>query len=1176
MRVKSGGKINIPGLTASKVVGTDSGKDLVSLDTMGSGYIVQMPYGAAGQVITSNGGSTPTWETPTTVSNVAGGTAGSIPYQTAPGTTACSAAGSSGQLLASGGTSAPTWVNTFGSGSVLLAAASAPLAGYVLVWDSSGPYWSVSLITTAGVAAAAGATAGTALSNAATAQTSADTANTAITSLTGTLRAPNLFYAGPVSGVNTPAFFRTIDPADIANFSFINPNIGNASGTSLNLSDTLYLSSTYGPGLQAKHSTAYDYGIQIFSSNIGDPAKIEFENTATAQNARIGLSTTGDLQITVTTGKINIPALTASSALATDASKNLVSIANTGTGNNVLATSPALTTPNIGVATGTTLSVTSTDYFPFKATQTSSSGGLGTYLVNSGNSTSVYFASSDTAFQSGAALIQTGQATDIFLAPNNLTAMRIKSGGLINIPGLTASSAVATDASKNLVSVANTGTGNNVLATSPALTTPNIGAAAGTSLQLTGLTASSALATDASKNLVSIANTGTGNNVLATSPSLLTPDIGYATGTSLTVTGYDYFPLTGIQTNSVYGVGTLLENSGNSTNVYYGLSDPTFQSGAALVSTGQATDIFLAPNDTTAMRIKSGGQINIPGLTASKVVGTDSGKNLVSLDTMGSGYIVQMPYGTLGQVLTSNGGSTPTWETPTGGSTNVTGGTAGSIPYQTAPGATSCSLAGTAGQILKSGGTGSPTWTSTTGSGNVVLATSPSLTTPNIGVATGTSLAVSGTTYFPLDLTQTSAGSGLQIRLQNTSVGTPGAVAFGLSDGFFQQGAAFISATNDVFIVPGGSTALRIKSGGLINIPGLTASSAVATDASKNLVSVANTGTGNNVLATSPALTTPNIGAATGSSLSLTSSASPWNAVQMVQTGTGNLAICNFFNSTDNTAVYMGLASSQFQAGAGLIQTAQATDIFLAPNSTTAMRIKSGGQINIPGLSASSLVATDASKNLVSTNAYMTGGAPNLVILTGSGTYNVSSGCRYYKIVAVGAGGGGGYGSLSGLENAAGGGGGSGGYSIFYTSRSANASFTYTCGTGGAAGGGGSRGNDGVGNTVVTLSGVTLTANPGQGGWVAGIGGAAGNSYNGLAIVGNPGSPGCVNRAVAIGGNGGIPYWGGAAQGQYSTYPTSANGTNAVIYGGGGSGGSGGSGPGGAGGNGAIQVEEFF
>jgi hypothetical protein len=62
-------------------------------------------------------------------------------------------------------------------------------------------------------------------------------------------------------------------------------------------------------------------------------------------------------------------------------------------------------------------------------------------------------------------------------------------------------------------------------------TTANI---AGTT-NLAGLTASSAVATDASKNLVSVTNTGTGNNVLATSPTLVTPVLGAASATSITV-----------------------------------------------------------------------------------------------------------------------------------------------------------------------------------------------------------------------------------------------------------------------------------------------------------------------------------------------------------------------------------------------------------------------------------------------------------------------------------------------------------------------------------------------------------------------------------------------------------------------------------------------------------------
>ena len=54
-----------------------------------------------------------------------------------------------------------------------------------------------------------------------------------------------------------------------------------------------------------------------------------------------------------------------------------------------------------------------------------------------------------------------------------------------------------------------------------------------TGANLSGLTASSAVATDASKNLVSVTNTGTGNNVLATSPTLVTPALGTPSSVNL-------------------------------------------------------------------------------------------------------------------------------------------------------------------------------------------------------------------------------------------------------------------------------------------------------------------------------------------------------------------------------------------------------------------------------------------------------------------------------------------------------------------------------------------------------------------------------------------------------------------------------------------------------------------
>jgi hypothetical protein len=73
--------------------------------------------------------------------------------------------------------------------------------------------------------------------------------------------------------------------------------------------------------------------------------------------------------------------------------------------------------------------------------------------------------------------------------------------------------------------------------------------------------------------------------------------------------------------------------------------------------------------------------------------------------------------GTTGQVLVSNGTSSPTWSTNIGGnaatattSTNIASGVAGAVPYQSGVGATAFTAAGTTGQVLISNGTSSPTW----------------------------------------------------------------------------------------------------------------------------------------------------------------------------------------------------------------------------------------------------------------------------------------------------------------------------------------------------------------------------------------------------------------------------------------------------------------------------------
>jgi hypothetical protein len=111
----------------------------------GVGLTTLLPQGTAGQVLSTNGSGALGWITNSTTSsatnNVNGGTAGVIVYQTGVNTTGFTAAGTSGQVLLSNGTSAPTWsTNIAGqAGSVANGSVTpAKLSTGGPSWDASG------------------------------------------------------------------------------------------------------------------------------------------------------------------------------------------------------------------------------------------------------------------------------------------------------------------------------------------------------------------------------------------------------------------------------------------------------------------------------------------------------------------------------------------------------------------------------------------------------------------------------------------------------------------------------------------------------------------------------------------------------------------------------------------------------------------------------------------------------------------------------------------------------------------------------------------------------------------------------------------------------------------------------------------------------------------------------
>jgi hypothetical protein len=186
--------------------------------------------------------------------------------------------------------------------------------------------------------------------------------------------------------------------------------------------------------------------------------------------------------------------------------------------------------------------------------------------------------------------------------------------------------------------------------------------------------------------------------------------------------------------------------SGNTT--YYGIYETltsNWEVGIGTVGTGTlARTTVLASSNAGSLVSFGGAQLAVWGdMPAAKglytdYVGTVSGLSIggnaataTTSTNLAGGSQYAFPYqsasnstaflsaGTSGSVLITTGTfGPPAWlaqsSMTVGTATNIAGGSAGEIPFQTGSGATSFSAVGTAGQVLTSQGTGTPTWTTPT------------------------------------------------------------------------------------------------------------------------------------------------------------------------------------------------------------------------------------------------------------------------------------------------------------------------------------------------------------------------------------------------------------------------------------------------------------------------------
>jgi len=266
-------------------------------------------------------------------------------------------------------------------------------------------------------------------------------------------------------------------------------------------------------------------------------------------------------------------------------------------------------------------------------------------------------------------------------ADGNFTTLSASS--TVTFSGLTASTALALDASKNVVSVTNTGSGSNVLATSPTLVTPALGTpSSGTLTNCTFPTLNqntSGTAAGLSATLVATSG-GTGQSsyavgdiLYASTTTALSKLADVATGNAIISGGIGVAPSYGKIALTTHVSGTLpVANGGTGitaigTGVATALGVNTGSAGAFVVNGGALG----TPSSGTVTNLTGTASININGTVGATTASTGAFTTVTATggvdkltNATGVVSVAASAAPSTGQVLTATSGSVATWQTP--------------------------------------------------------------------------------------------------------------------------------------------------------------------------------------------------------------------------------------------------------------------------------------------------------------------------------------------------------------------------------------------------------------------------------------------------------------------------------------------------------------------------------